>query len=96
VKYKSTKKCQKKFRRKFPYIRTPYGNTIQNPVKKVRKCGVLVDKKTGRRRTVLTEEIVDNFRAQLKHTPRESLRPLAQERGTSREAARRAIKRMKC
>jgi hypothetical protein len=45
VKCNSTRKSQRKFRRKFPKLRVLYRNTIQICVNKVRTTGVLVDRK---------------------------------------------------
>jgi hypothetical protein len=46
VKCKSARMCQRKFRRTFPDIQVPHRNTIQSLVKKLKKSGVLIDKKT--------------------------------------------------
>jgi hypothetical protein len=35
VECKSARKCKRKFRRKFPDIQAPHGNTIQNLVKEL-------------------------------------------------------------
>jgi DeoR/GlpR family transcriptional regulator of sugar metabolism len=40
---------------------------------------------------VLTEEKLDDIGARLEHTPRKSLKRLAQETGVSKSSARRAI-----
>jgi hypothetical protein len=44
VECKSARKCQRRFRRKFPDIRAPHRNTIQSLVKKFRTGGVLIEK----------------------------------------------------
>jgi hypothetical protein len=56
-KCKSVRKCQRKFRRKFSNIRAPHRNTIHNLVKKLRTNGILIDKRTSLRRTLLSEEL---------------------------------------
>jgi hypothetical protein len=81
---KSARKCHRKFRRKFPDIWALQKNTIQDPVKTLWTNGVIIDKKTSHQCTVLTEETVDNIRAQLEHTPHKLMRWLAQKTWLSR------------
>jgi hypothetical protein len=56
VKHKPARKCQRKFRRKFPNNQAPRRNTIQKLVKKLQTSGILIDKKTSHRHTILNEE----------------------------------------
>jgi transposase len=50
-------------------------------VNKLRTTGLLIDKKQKHKRRVLTEEKLDDIGARLEHTPRKSLKRLAQENG---------------
>jgi hypothetical protein len=58
LKCKSARKCQGKFRSKFPDLQAPHRNIIWNVVNKLQTSGVLIDKKTSHQCTVLTEETV--------------------------------------
>jgi hypothetical protein len=89
VKYGSAEKCRRKFRRKFRDERVPSRQTIHNLVNKLRTTGFLIDKKTKHKRRVLTEKL-DDMGARLEHTPRKSLRRLAQATGVSKSSARTA------
>jgi hypothetical protein len=61
-------------------------------VTKLRTTGLLIeDKKTKHKRRVLTEKL-DGTAATLEHTPKKSLKHLAQESGVSKSSARRARK----
>jgi gamma-glutamylcysteine synthetase len=95
VKYESTRKCRWKFRRKFGDERVPCKQTIHNLVNKLRSTGLLIDKKQKHKRRVLTEEKLDDIGARLEHTPRKSLKRLAQETGVSKFSARSATKLLK-
>jgi transposase len=75
VKYGSARKCRRKFRDE----RVPSRQIIHNLVNKLRTTGLLVDKEQKHKRRVLTEEKLDGMRARLQHTPRKSLKSLAQE-----------------
>jgi hypothetical protein len=59
-------------------------------VNKLKRTGSLLDKKPDRKRTVLTEDKLDNIGARLETSPRKSLRRLAQETRISETSARRA------
>jgi transposase len=65
--------------------------TIRSLLNKLRKTGVLIDKKQKHKCQVLTEVRLDDIGARLEHTPRKSLKRLAQEIGVSISSARRAI-----
>jgi hypothetical protein len=54
VKCKSARKCKGKLRRKLLEIQAPHRNILQNLVKKLQTSGVLINKNTNHRHTVLT------------------------------------------
>jgi hypothetical protein len=64
-------------------------------VNKLRSTGLLIDKKQKHKRQVLIEEKLDDARTRLEHTPRKSLKHLAQETGVSESSARRATQLLK-
>jgi hypothetical protein len=57
---------------------------------KLRSTRFLIHKKQKQKRRALTEEKTDGTGARLEHTPRKSLKHLAQETGVSKSGARRA------
>jgi response regulator of citrate/malate metabolism len=59
-------------------------------VNKLRTTGLLIDKKQKHNSRVLTKEKLDDIGARLEHTPRKSLKHLAQDTGVSKSSARRA------
>jgi hypothetical protein len=75
----STRKCLRKFCRKFPGITVPSTTDIHKLIKNVRSTRSLLDKKLAKICSVLTEERLDEIGARLEHTPWKSLRRLAQE-----------------
>jgi hypothetical protein len=77
------RKCQRKFIHKFPSRQI-----IHNLVNKL-------DKKQKLKHQVLTEEKLHDIGARLEHTPRKSLKRLAQETGVSMSSARRATQWLK-
>jgi hypothetical protein len=89
VKYGSARKCRRKFRDE----RVPSRQTIHNLVNKLRTWP-LTDKKQKHKRRVLTEKL-DAIGARLEHTPRKSLKSLAQENGVSKPSARTATQLLK-
>jgi transposase len=91
VKYASAGKCRGKFRDE----RVPSRQTIHNLVNKLRTTELLIDKKTKHKHRVLTEEELDDTGARLQHTPRKSLKCLAQEIGESKSSASTATKLLK-
>jgi hypothetical protein len=84
VKYRSPRKC----RRKFLHERVPSRQTTHNLVNKLGTLGLLIDKKKKFR--VLTGEKLDDIRARLEHTLRKSMKCLARETGVSKSNARMA------
>jgi hypothetical protein len=89
MKLGSAWKYQWKFLRKFPSRQT-----IHNLVNILRSMGPLIYKKQKLPCQVLTEENID-VGARLEHTPRKSLKHLAEETGVSTSSARRAIQWLK-
>jgi hypothetical protein len=92
VKYGSAGKCRQKFWHKFHDERVLSRQTIHNLVKKLRTMGLLIDKKQKYKRWGLTEKL-DDIGATLEHTPRKSMKCLAQEIGVSKSSARTAHNR---
>jgi hypothetical protein len=84
-----------KRRRKFRDERVPSRQTIHNLVNKLRIKGLSIEQKQKHKRRVLTEEKLDDIVAKLKHTPRKSLKCLAQETGVSKSSARTATQLLK-
>jgi hypothetical protein len=76
-----------KFRRKFRDERVPSRQTIHNLLNKLRETRLLIDKKQKHKRRVLTEKKLDDIGTRLEHTPRKSLKRLAQETGVSKSSA---------
>jgi hypothetical protein len=64
-------------------------------VNKLKTMGFVIDKKQKHKRRVLTEEKLDDIGARLEHTPRKSLKRLAQEAGVSKFSARTATQLLK-
>jgi hypothetical protein len=95
VKYGFTEKRWWKFRCKFRDERVPSRQTIHSLVTKLRTTGLLIDKKQKHKCQVLTEEKLDDTVARLEHTPRKSLKHLAQETGVSKSGARTATELLK-
>jgi transposase len=95
VKYRSARKCQRKFRRKFRDERVPSRQTIHNLVNKLRSTGLWRDKEQKHKRRVRTEEKLDDIGARLEHTPRKSLKCLVLETGVSVSSARTATQLLK-
>jgi hypothetical protein len=60
VKYGSTGKCRRKFRRKVRDEGVPIRQTIHKLVNKLRTTGLLIDKKQKHKHRVLTEEKFDD------------------------------------
>jgi transposase len=94
VKYGSAGKRRRKFRLNFRDERVPSRQTIHNLVNKFRTAGFLIDKKQKHKCRVLTEKL-DDIGARLEHTPRKSLKRLAQETGVSKFRARRVTQLLK-
>jgi hypothetical protein len=90
MKYGTAAKCRRKFRDE----RVPSRQTIHNLVNTLRRNGLLIDKKQKHKCQVLTEKL-DVTGAKLEHTPRKSLKRLAQKTGVSMSSARRATQLQK-
>jgi hypothetical protein len=75
VEYGSARKCQQKFHDE----RVPSKQTIHNLVNKLRIMGLLIDKKEKYKCRGLPEEKLDDIWTRLEHTPKKSLKCLAQE-----------------
>jgi hypothetical protein len=88
VKYRAARKCQQKFWRNIHDERVPSRQKVHNLVNKLRTAGLLINKKHKQRCWVLTEEKLDDIGTRLEHTPRRSLKHLAQETGVSKSSAR--------
>jgi hypothetical protein len=82
-------------RRKFHGERVPRRQTIRNLINKLSLAGLLIDKKQNHKRRVLTEEKLHDIGTRLEHTPRESLKRLAQETRVSKSSARTATQLLK-
>jgi hypothetical protein len=78
MKYRSAEKWRQKFQCKFCDERVPSRQTIHNLVNKLRTIGLIINKKKHKRQ-VLTEEKLDDIGAKLEHTPRKSMKCIAQE-----------------
>ncbi|PSN34968.1 hypothetical protein C0J52_24961 [Blattella germanica] len=95
---KSKKSCGKtrsKFRNKFPNRPVPTATAIKNLAKKFNETGSVINKKIKRTRHVLTEEKLDDIAERLEHSPKKSLKRLAQETGISESSARNATRLLK-
>jgi hypothetical protein len=90
VKYGSARK----YRRKFRDERVFSTQIIHIFVKTVRTAGLFIDKKQQHKRRVLTEKL-DDIGARLEHTPRKTLKRLAQETGVSKCCARTTTQLLK-
>ncbi|PSN30180.1 hypothetical protein C0J52_27590 [Blattella germanica] len=84
-------KCRIRFIRKFRGVSLP----IHRLVCKVRETGAFADKKRNRKRTVLTEEKLDDIGACFKQSPHKSLSKLAQQVGVSVSSVWKATKLLK-
>jgi hypothetical protein len=80
--------------RKFRDERVPSRQTIHNLENKLTTTGLLIGKKQKHQRRVLTEKL-EHIGATLEHTPRKSLKLLAQETGVSKPSARTATQLLK-
>jgi hypothetical protein len=69
--------------------------TIHNLTNKRKKMGLVIDKKQKLKCRVLTKERLGDLGAILEHTPRKSLKCLAQETGVSKCSARMATQLLK-
>ena len=88
-------KCRIRFIRKFPGVSVPNKSTIHRLVCKVRETGAFTDKKRNRKRTVLTEEKLDDIGACFEQSPHKSLSKLAQQVDVSVSSVWNATKLLK-
>jgi hypothetical protein len=95
MKYVSARKCRRKFRHKFRDERVRCRQTIHNVVIKRRTSGFVRDKNKNIGAEYLTEEKLDDLGARLEHTPRKSLKHLAQGTVVSESSARTATQFLK-
>ena len=79
----------------FPGEVPPSRFTIHEIVKKFETTGSVANKKQNRKRTVLTEETLDEIGASLERTPTKSIPKLAQQVEISETSAHRATKLLK-
>jgi hypothetical protein len=93
-KYGSAGKCWRKFRRNFRDESVSSRQTIHNLMNKLRTMALVIDKKQKHKRWVLIEKL-DDIGDRLEHTPRKSLKHLAQETGVSKSSARTATQLLK-
>jgi hypothetical protein len=94
LKYGSAIKYRRKFWRKFHDERVPSRQTIHSLVNKRRPTELSIDNTQKHKHRVLTEKS-DDIGARLEHTPRKSLKRLAQETGVSKSSTRRASQLLK-
>ncbi|XP_021921345.1 uncharacterized protein LOC110830569 isoform X2 [Zootermopsis nevadensis] len=95
TKYSSYGRCRRKFFRHFPGVCVPSRSMIERLVKKFRSTGSVLDKKKNRKRSVLTEEKLDEIGALLEKSPRQSLASLAAQSGVSLGSAQTATRLLK-
>ncbi|PSN31700.1 hypothetical protein C0J52_22695 [Blattella germanica] len=77
IRKRSYLKCRIRFIRKFPGVSLPNKSTIHRLVCKVHETGAFAaDKKWNSKRTVLTEEKLDDIGACFKQSPHKSLSKL--------------------
>ncbi|PSN49914.1 hypothetical protein C0J52_07061 [Blattella germanica] len=95
TKQRSYLKCRIRFIRKFRGVSVPNKSTIHRLVCKVRKTGAFADKTRNRKRTVLTEEKLDDIGACFEQSPHKSLSKLAQQVGVSVSSVWNATKLLK-
>jgi hypothetical protein len=92
-KFESARKRRRKFRCQFPEEPVRSRQAMHYYLaNKMTKTGSLVDKKPNRKRTVLTEEKLDEIGPRLETSPRKSLRRVAEETRVSKTSARRDTK----
>jgi hypothetical protein len=92
AKYRSARNSRRKFRRKFCDGRVSSRQAIHTLMNKRRTTGLLIDKKQKHKRPAFAgKSYIYDIVAGLEHTPRKSLKRLAQENGVSKSSAGRAI-----
>ena len=83
AKYSSYIKCRRKFQRKYPESDVPSKSMIERLVKKFHSTGSVLDLKKRRRRSILTEEKLDEIGCFLERNPGKPLAQLAAQSGVS-------------
>lgn len=83
AKYSSYIKCRRKFQRKYPESDVPSKSMIERLVKKFHSTGSVLDLKKRRRRSILTEEKLDEIGSFLESNPGKPLAQLAAHSGVS-------------
>ena len=94
-KWESRSRVRTEYIQTFPGEVLPSRFTIHEIVKKLETSGNVANKKRNRKRTVLTEESLDEIAASLERTPTKSNPKLAQQVGISQSSAHRATKLLK-
>jgi hypothetical protein len=69
-------KCRDRFIRKYPHSPVPTKSCVSKLIKKWRTTGSVLNKTRHRKKTVLTDENLEDIRARLEISPRKSLRRL--------------------
>ncbi|XP_069695687.1 uncharacterized protein [Periplaneta americana] len=95
LKNKSPAQCRREFQERFPGVDPPNRRTVHKIVHKFKTTGSVLDKKSNRRRHILTEETLDDIGSRLEQSPQKSLTKIAQEAGVSRSSAFNARKLLK-
>jgi transposase len=83
AKYSSYIKCRRKFQRKYPDSDVPSKSMIERLVKKFHSTGSVLDLKKRRRRSILTEEKLNEIWSSLERNPGRPLTHLAAQSGVS-------------
>jgi hypothetical protein len=94
MKYGSAGNCRRNFWHKFSDEIVPSRQRVHNLVNKLRTTRLAINKQQKYKRRVLTEKL-DDTGGRLEHTPRKSLKCLAQETGVSKPIARTATQLLK-
>jgi hypothetical protein len=88
-------KCRERFIRKCPDSSVPTKSCVSKLIKKWRTTGPVLDKTRHRKKTMLTDEKLEDIRARLEISPRKSLRRLSQETDVSVGSASTAVRLIK-
>ena len=94
-KWESPSRVRTEYIQTFPGEVPPPRCTVHEIVKKFETTGSVANKKRNRKRTVLTEETLDEICVSLERTPTKSIPKLAQQVGISESSAHRATKLLK-
>ena len=86
-KWESPSRVRTEYIQMFPGEVSPSRFTIHEIVKKFETIGSVANKKRNRKRTVLTEETLDEIGASLERTTTKSIPKLAQQVGISESSA---------